>query len=59
MKQNNESEWRLRDIREAAPGQFKAIVRGPRGKQYIVGTFHSKEEAETAITDALTAKWNG
>lgn len=52
-------EWQLRGIRQTGPNEFKAYVKGPKGKAYLVGTFKDEKEAEHAIFDAMHAHWNG
>lgn len=52
-------EWQLKGIKQTGPNEFKAYVKGPKDKAYLVGTFKDEKEAEHAIFEAMTARWNG
>lgn len=52
-------EWQLKGIRQTGHNEFKAYVKGPKGNAYLVGTFKDEKEAEHAIFEAMTARWNG
>lgn len=52
-------DWRLKGIKQTGPNEFKAYIKGPKDKSYLVGTFTNEKEAERAIFEAMTARWNG
>lgn len=51
-------DYLLEAIKESAPDCFEPFIKTKHGS-YALGTFKTRNEAETAIKDALEARFNG